>query len=87
METLNIAYKKTYTKNGEEFTQWLQVGKLFKHDDGGMTINLSSIPVGFNGNLSVFTNKRKEVQVKTEDQPKEQNRGYDLEIEQKEIPF
>ena len=65
METLNVAYKKTYEKDGKEFTQWLQVGKLFRHNDGGMTINLNAIPVGFNGNLSVFTNKKKEVQVST----------------------
>ena len=94
METLNIAYKSTYKKDGKEFTQWTQVGKLFKHDDGGMTISMNVIPVGFNGNLSVFVNKKKEVKVNTGEQPidsekKEQIKGkdFDIEIEQTEIPF
>ena len=63
---MNIAYKKKYIKENKEFTQWIQVGKLFKHDDGGMTININSVPVGFDGNLSVFTNRKKEATVEKE---------------------
>ena len=60
MKIMNIAYGKEYEKDGEIKKHWLEVGKLFVYEDGGMQIKLESIPVDFNGKLSVFEQKEKE---------------------------
>ena len=59
MTIYNIAYKTTYEINGEQKNKWVQVGKLFEWDNGNKSIELEVIPIGFNGNLSVFDQKKK----------------------------
>ena len=50
----DIKHARKYTKDGQEKTAWNKVGKLFKKDDGKMTIKLDALPVGdFDGWLVV----------------------------------
>ena len=47
----------TYTDNqGNEKKRWVNVGTLFKYDDGGLSLKIESLPVGgqWNGFISFF---------------------------------
>ena len=42
---------------GEVKARWLKIGTVFKHDDGGTSIKLDSLPIGlpeWNGWVNVF---------------------------------
>lgn len=40
MTKFYIKTKKTYEKNGQEITRWLDVGTLTQFDDGGLALEL-----------------------------------------------
>lgn len=44
---------------GEDKKHWMQVGRLTEWDDGGLSIELHTVPTGnwFDGRLSVFEQK------------------------------
>lgn len=51
------ASEYTDRQTGETRGRWLKVGTVFRHDDGGSSIKLDSIPVGlpeWNGWINVF---------------------------------
>lgn len=49
---------------GDDKKHWLNVGRLTEWDDGGLSIELHTVPTGnwFDGRLSVFEQKEKEQQ-------------------------
>lgn len=47
-------------RNGEEKTRWHHMGVCFQSDQGHLSIKLDSIPVGFDGWISLFEPKPKE---------------------------
>jgi hypothetical protein len=63
MQFLNICTKKTYEKNGEKKTQWLQAGTLRITDDGKQFIELNHLP---DTTFYVFEPKKKEAVQPTE---------------------
>lgn len=47
----------SYTdRNGDTKKRWVNVGTLFKYEDGGLSLKLESVPVGegWNGFISFF---------------------------------
>lgn len=61
MTRKNLCVAKNYKdKDGNEKTQWLNVGSLFVKDDGKMSIVLDTIPTGvWDGRIQVFDVKDK----------------------------
>ena len=55
--TKNGSYKD---KNGEEKTRWLKVGVCMDTKQGGLACKIESIPVGFDGWLSMAEPKQKD---------------------------
>lgn len=49
---------------GDDKKHWLNVGRLTEWDDGGLSIELHTVPTGnwFDGRLSVFEQKEKDQQ-------------------------
>ena len=47
-------------RNGEEKTKWHQMGVCFENDKGQLSMKIDSIPVGFDGWVSLFEPKPKE---------------------------
>ena len=41
MKKFNIVRPRKYEVNGEEKTQWLQVGKIIQFDDGNLMLELN----------------------------------------------
>ena len=54
MQYKNIVHTTTYQKDGQEKKKYTTVGTLFIYDDGGMSIKMDAIPVGFDGKLAVY---------------------------------
>ncbi len=54
MQFKNIVHTTEYQKDGQVKKKYTTVGTLFIYDDGGMSIKLDAIPVGFDGKLSVY---------------------------------
>ena len=57
MKFMDIVHTTTYEKNGESKKKYTNVGTLTVFDDGGLGIRLDSIPVNFDGKLSVYEKK------------------------------
>jgi hypothetical protein len=52
-----------YTGNdGNEKTRYINVGALFRRDDGSLTCKVESIPVGFSGWINFYEPKPKDGQ-------------------------
>lgn len=71
---------------GDDKKHWLNVGRLTEWDDGGLSIELHTVPTGnwFDGRLSVFEQKEKEQQGGgRQERPKRQA----PESESSDIPF
>jgi len=49
----------TYMKDGEEKARWHIMGNCFENDKGQLSIKIDSIPVNFDGWISLFTPKDK----------------------------
>lgn len=73
----DIVTKKTYTKDGVEKTQWLNIGSLKVTDDGKEYIDLNMFP---NTPIYVFEKKAKDESVKEEPKAVDSETGD-------EIPF
>lgn len=55
MKVQNLVYGKRYTtKNGEEKTQWITIGKLFTNEKGQQNALIELIPTNWNGSCCVF---------------------------------
>ena len=86
MTIKNIVHTTTYEKNGEQKKKYTTVGTLFVYDDGGMSIKLGSIPVNFDGKLSVYDRDNKQ-------QPQQSQQSHyaspapSVDATDQEIPF
>ena len=49
----------TYMKDGEEKARWHTMGNCFENDKGQLSIKIDSIPVNFDGWISLFAPKDK----------------------------
>ena len=73
-----VAKNGTYKdRNGEEKTRWLKMGVCFESDKG-LSIKIDSMPVGFDGWMSLMTPKPRED--KHEDKPTKQLNDLDEDI-------
>ncbi len=54
-----VAARKYQGGDGTEKTQWVNVGRAVEWDDGGIEIELTSVPVGvwWNGKIKLFKPK------------------------------
>lgn len=56
-ERYNIAAGRPYTtRDGQDKKQWVNIGRAVKWDDGGISLEFTSIPVGnwWDGKASLF---------------------------------
>ena len=70
MKIQNLVHTTTYTKDGQQKKKYVTVGTLFTFDDGGQSIKLDAIPVGFDGKLAVYDREDKQ------QRPSQQTSGY-----------
>lgn len=49
----------SYQKDGEEKTRWHIMGNCFENDKGQLSIKIDSMPINFDGWISLFTPKDK----------------------------
>ena len=58
------AARKYQGGDGTEKTQWVNVGRAVEWDDGGIEIELTSVPVGswWNGKIKLFKPKNNQAQ-------------------------
>ena len=92
MQFKNIVHTTTYQKDGQEKKKYTTVGTLFIYDDGGMSIKMDAIPVGFDGKLAVYDRDNNQQQ-----RPSQQTSQYKAQpqpigdipvvIEEANIPF
>jgi hypothetical protein len=57
IERYNVAAGRPYaTRDGQDKKQWVSIGRAVKWDDGGISIEFTSIPVGnwWDGKASLF---------------------------------
>jgi hypothetical protein len=57
-----VAARKYTTRDGQEKTQWINIGRAVEWDDGGIEVELTSVPVGdwWNGKVKLFVQKDKQ---------------------------
>jgi hypothetical protein len=57
-----VAARKYTTRSGEEKTHWINCGEGVGWDDGSITINQRTVPVGgwFDGTLRLFERKERD---------------------------
>lgn len=70
-----------YTKDGVEKTRWHTMGKCFENDEGNLSIKVDSIPVNFDGWMSLFVPKPRE------DQQEQPQQGGNPSAMDDDIPF
>ena len=68
-EAKDICVGRKYTSNGEEKTQWMNIGKVFISEDGKMSGVINLIPTNWDGNFQIFEKKK-------EEQPKLKSSGW-----------
>lgn len=97
--THNLVFSEKYeNKDGEEKRRYTTVGKLFRREDGSVTIKLETLPISpqFNGWLSVYKIEPRdsgEKEYQQQQQEKQQPDDVVLEdiddkpIDLSEIPF
>ncbi len=78
MKIYDIKRPNKYEKNGEEKTQWLDVGRIVQFDDGGLKLELNHTSEKF----MVFERKPKEQSYSA---PPQQDNSSDINVE--DIPF
>lgn len=84
----NIAAGKAYTtRDGQEKKQWVNIGRATQWDDGGISLELTSIPVGnwWDGKASLFEQDDNKEQGQSRQRPQRtaQQSGGDSE----DVPF
>lgn len=64
-----VATRPYTTKEGEEKKQYINVGRAVEFDDGGIQIELTTVPVGgwWNGKISLYEAKPKVKSSKPDD--------------------
>lgn len=74
---------------GDDKKHWMQVGRLTEWDDGGLSIELHTVPTGnwFDGRLSVFEQKPKDEGQRQDRQRPARQQGQSNEFVDDSIPF
>lgn len=98
VQRFNVAAGKPYqTRDGQDKKQWINAGRAAQWDDGGISIELTAVPVGnwWDGKLSLFVQEEKHQggnggggqrqQAPQQSQAPQQNSGGNYNDE--EIPF
>lgn len=63
VQRYNVAAGRPYTtRDGQDKKQWINAGRAVQWDDGGISIELTAIPVGnwWDGKLSLFVQEEKQ---------------------------
>jgi len=63
VQRYNVAAGKPYqTRDGQDKKQWINAGRAVQWDDGGISIELTAVPVGnwWDGKLSLFVQEEKQ---------------------------
>lgn len=63
VQRFNVAAGKSYqTRDGQDKKQWINAGRAVQWDDGGISIELTAVPVGnwWDGKLSLFVQEEKQ---------------------------
>lgn len=57
-----VAARKYTMRDGQEKTQWINIGRAVEWEDGGIEIELTSVPVGswWNGKVKLFVQKERQ---------------------------
>lgn len=81
-----VAARKYTARDGEEKTAWTNIGRGVEWDDGGIEVELTSVPVGnwWNGKVKLFVQKPKEQAAPPRQAPKPAARD---DFEDDSIPF
>ena len=93
MQYKNIVHTSTYEKDEQQKKKYTTVGTLFVYDDGGMSIKLDSIPVGFDGKLAVYDRDKQErpsqqtSQYQSQPKPIGEVQGVPVVMDEESIPF
>ena len=74
----DIVISTEYQSNGETKKKYTNIGTVFVYEDGGMSIKLDVVPVGWNGNASVYERKPRQ-------QPQAQQQSYS-QPQQQQVP-
>lgn len=62
VQRYNVAAGRPYTtRDGQDKKQWVNAGRAVQWDDGGISIELTAVPVGnwWDGKLSLFVQEEK----------------------------
>jgi hypothetical protein len=84
----NVAAGRPYTtRDGQEKKQWISAGRAIQWDDGGISIELTAVPVGnwWDGKLSLFVQEDKQDRQPAQRQQRQNNPVDDFEEDR--IPF
>jgi hypothetical protein len=76
-------------KDGQTKGRWLNIGTIFKHDDGGVSIKLDAIPVGmpeWKGWVSVFPREKKDGQGPRQGQGPQRSQAAQSSFDE-DLPF
>ena len=58
MKVQNIVVSESYTnKQGEEKKKYINIGTIFTYDDGGQSIKMDTIPLGWDGKAAIYDRK------------------------------
>ncbi len=63
VQRYNVAAGRPYTtRDGQDKKQWINAGRAVQWDDGGISIELTAVPVGnwWDGKLSLFIQEEKQ---------------------------
>lgn len=63
VQRYNVAAGRPYTtRDGQDKKQWINAGRAVQWDDGGISIELTAVPVGnwWDGKLSLFVQEEKQ---------------------------
>lgn len=63
VQRYNVAAGKPYqSRDGQDKKQWINAGRAVQWDDGGISIELTAVPVGnwWDGKLSLFVQEEKQ---------------------------
>lgn len=63
VQRYNVAAGRQYTtRDGQDKKQWINAGRAVQWDDGGISIELTAVPVGnwWDGKLSLFVQEEKQ---------------------------
>ena len=80
MKRQNLVVTEKYLKDSIEKKKYTVIGSLITWDNGGQSIQVDVVPIGWNGKASVYEKRERE-------ETKRENVSEFPNIKQEEIPF